>query len=112
MAQFALQQQVTLGAQQFVHQVKGGGEEDAVPSLNQLVPHGGSEMSLAHPWQSKDKQVFSAGHKFAGAQLSQLAGEAQGQFFLVESCQGFAGRQVGGLLQALDATLAATFNLL
>jgi hypothetical protein len=27
--------------------VKGGGEEDAVPSLKQLVPHG-SEVSFSH----------------------------------------------------------------
>jgi hypothetical protein len=44
--------------------------------------------------------------------LSQLAGEAQGQFLLIESSQSFACGQVGGLLQALNAALAATFDFL
>ena len=111
-AQFALKQQITPGPQEFVHQVKGRGEEDAVPSLNQLVPHGGGEVGLAHPGQSKDQQVFGAVNKFAAAELSQLAGEAQGQFLLVESCQGFACGQMGGFLQALDTALAAPLDFL
>jgi hypothetical protein len=72
----------------------------------------GSEMGLAHSGQSKDEQVFGAGNKFAAAQLSQLAGEAQGQFLLVESRQGFACGQAGGFLQAFDAALAAAFDFL
>ena len=78
----------------------------------QLVPNRGGEVSLSNSRQSKDQQVFGAGHKFAAAQLSQLAGEAQGQFFLVESCQGFACGQMGGFLQALDAALAAPLDFL
>ena len=94
-AQFTLKQQVTFRPQEFVHQVKGGGEKNTVSSLDELVSHGGSEVSLSNSGQSKDKQVFGAGNKFAAAQLSQLAGQAQGQFFLIESCQGFACRQMG-----------------
>jgi len=34
--------------------MKGGSEENTVPSLNQLVPDGGGEVGLSNPGQSKD----------------------------------------------------------
>ncbi len=53
-AQFTFEQQVALGAQEFVHQAKGGGEENAVPGLDELVSHSGREVSLSNSGQSKD----------------------------------------------------------
>jgi hypothetical protein len=75
-----------------------------VPSLNQLVSNGGSEMRLSNSRQSKDEQVFGAGNKLAAASLSQLAGEEHGQFFCSKAAE--------VCMQVFDATLAATFDFL
>src|SRR6266852_2291227 len=66
-AQFTLELQVALGAQELAAHAVGGREQHTPLALNEFVAHRGSKVRLASAGQTKDQQVFGPIHEVAGA---------------------------------------------
>jgi hypothetical protein len=66
-------------------------------------------MCFSSTGKAKEQDIFGPVRKLACDQLRQLTPKPERQPLFVELVQGFAGRQVGHLLQPLDASPATSF---
>src|SRR5271155_6078584 len=71
--QQARQRKITLGGEQFLHQLIGGPEEHRVALPDQCVAKCGGGVALTHSGRAEGQQVDSAFQELAARQFAQLA---------------------------------------
>jgi len=106
----AFEDEIAARLLEFLDQIGGATEENAVALLDEGPPYRGAEMGLADPWRAEQQYVAALSNPAVasgnGADMSLGEHRDDGE---VEGIEGLAGQQVGLCKMSLDTT-AITFG--